>query len=434
MIRFINHASFIVETRGVRLLCDPWVAGSAFHNGWNLLKEVPHQDLDQVDFIWFSHEHPDHFSVPFLRSIPPERRAAITVLYQRTPDRRILSFCEHLGFNTHELVHARPVTLTDGLTVTCGQIPFYDSWLLIETPEHRILNTNDCIVERPSQLSAIRRHVQSCDILCTQFSYANWQDSRENREALRTLAKEKLRRVAVQCEAFNPAFVVPFASFAYFSHVENSSMNADVNRPSAAVRFIEANCKAQPVLLVPNEEWDGLTSHDNRPAMDWWERAYFEAMSREKNVAGRSIPFVELCVKANAAINRVKSKNNFSLVMALQRIGLIGRVDFRLIDTDETVSFDWISGLSFIKESRFRTIDMHSETLAFILDNDFGVDTVNVNARFECSVKDKKRLIGLFSVLELNNTGRSIKFSDGFKFVDAALIEQGLKTIGVMRR
>ena len=434
MIRFVNHASFIVETCGVRLLCDPWVAGPAFHNGWNLLKEVHHDELDQVDFIWFSHEHPDHFSVPFLRSIPPERRGAITVLYQKTPGRRILAFCEKLGYATRELVHAQPTKLTNGLTVTCGQIPFYDSWLLIETPEYRILNTNDCIVERPSQLSAIRKHVEKCDILFTQFSYANWQDSRENREALRALAREKLRRVATQCEAFAPTFVVPFASFAYFSHVENAYMNADVNRPSAAVRFIETNCNAKPVLLIPNEEWDGLTPHDNRPAMDWWERAYFEAMSRDKNVAGHSIPFVQLCLKANAAISRVKAKNNFALVTGLQRLGLIGPVEFRLIDTDEIVSFDWINGLVFVKDSRFRTIDMHSETLAFIFDNDFGVDTVNVNARFECSVKDKRRLIGLFSVLELNNTGRSIKFSDGLKFVDAALIEQGLQTIGVLRR
>lgn len=434
MIRFVNHASFVVETRGVRLLCDPWIAGSAFHNGWNLLKEVPHPGLDQIDFIWFSHEHPDHFSVSFLRSIAPERRAAITVLYQKTRDRRILQFCEQLGFNTRELAHAEPTTLTDGLRVTCGQIPFYDSWLLIETPERRILNTNDCILERPGQLNAIRKHVQSCDILFTQFSYANWQDSRDNREALRALAREKLRRVAVQCEAFSPQFVVPFASFAYFSHVENAYMNADVNRPAAAVRFIEANCKAKPVLLTPNECWDGLSPHDNRPAVDWWERAYFEAMGREKNKAGASVPFVDLCLKAEGAIRRVKAKNNFSLVTALQRMGLISRVDFYLTDTDETVSFDWVNGLSFIKDSPFRTIDMHSETLAFIFENDFGVDTVNVNARFECSVKDKKRLIGLFSVLELNNTGRSLKFSEGFKFVDAALIEQGLQTIGVLRR
>jgi hypothetical protein len=77
---------------------------------------------------------------------------------------------------------------------------------------------------------------------------------------------------------------------------------------------------------------------------------------------------------------------------------------------------------------------MHSETLAFIFDNDFGIDTVSVNARFEGSMRDKEQMIGLFSVLQLNNTGRSLKLSDGLSFVNSALLEQGLRTIGGMWR
>jgi hypothetical protein len=434
MIRFINHASFVVEAGGISLLCDPWIEGSAFHNGWNLLTEQEHAGLDEVDYIWFSHEHPDHFSVPFLRTIPPERRPAITVLYQETPDRRVLSFCERLGFKVRELAHAEPVRLGPQLRITCGKIPFYDSWLEIETADYRILNTNDCILESPTRLGYIRPHVQNCDILFTQFSYANWQDSRDNRQARRDLAAEKLRRIALQCEMFKPEFVVPFASFSYFSHVENAFMNADINRAADAVRFIEENCLAAPVLLIPNECWDGLSRHDNRPAMDWWERAYFDAMSREKNQSGPSVSFVDMCLKADAAIRRVKQRNNFALVTGLQRLGVIKKVEFHLTDTGQSVSFDWISGLRLLDAPPFRAIEMHSESLAFIFDNDFGVDTVNVNARFEGSIRDKKQMIGLFSILELNNTGRALRFSESLKFVNPALLEQGLRTIGVIRR
>ena len=63
-IEFINHACYIVDTGKVRILCDPWLHGQAFDRGWEHLVETPVKinDLD-YDYIWISHEHPDHFSV-----------------------------------------------------------------------------------------------------------------------------------------------------------------------------------------------------------------------------------------------------------------------------------------------------------------------------------------------------------------------------------
>ena len=68
-IQFINHASVKIYTENVVILTDPWYSGSAFNKGWNLLVE---QSVDQVEdllsdvsHIWISHEHPDHFSIPF---------------------------------------------------------------------------------------------------------------------------------------------------------------------------------------------------------------------------------------------------------------------------------------------------------------------------------------------------------------------------------
>src|SRR3546814_316006 len=157
MITFINHACFIVESGGVKLLCDPWIAGSAFHDGWNLITEEEHPGIHDVDYIWYSHEHPDHFSIPFLKSVPQEKRGNITVLYQRTNDHRVLDFCRKQGFKTMELEQAERVSLGGGMHVTCGMVPFYDSWMLIETQDLTILNVNDCILETPERLQTIKR-------------------------------------------------------------------------------------------------------------------------------------------------------------------------------------------------------------------------------------------------------------------------------------
>jgi L-ascorbate metabolism protein UlaG (beta-lactamase superfamily) len=59
IIRFINHASVIIEGTNISLLSDPWYEGNAFHKGWNLLYETPDDQiimiLNKVTHIWISH-------------------------------------------------------------------------------------------------------------------------------------------------------------------------------------------------------------------------------------------------------------------------------------------------------------------------------------------------------------------------------------------
>src|SRR5215216_1836839 len=104
-IQFVNHASFVCEHKDVRLLCDPWLYGSAFNDGWDLIVEsrFSADQFADVNYIWFSHEHPDHFSPRVLSDVPAELRPRITVLYKQTTDQKVLNFCRKLGFITREL-------------------------------------------------------------------------------------------------------------------------------------------------------------------------------------------------------------------------------------------------------------------------------------------------------------------------------------------
>ena len=69
-IQFINHASLLISNGNKSLLTDPWYSGSVFDDGWSLLFENSYEEiqnlLNQVNYIWVSHEHPDHFSIKFL--------------------------------------------------------------------------------------------------------------------------------------------------------------------------------------------------------------------------------------------------------------------------------------------------------------------------------------------------------------------------------
>lgn len=76
-IEWVNHASFVLDHGGVRLISDPWISGTAFDHGWKHL--VPTQfsfdDFATITHIWFSHEHPDHFSPRNIQAIPADVRS-----------------------------------------------------------------------------------------------------------------------------------------------------------------------------------------------------------------------------------------------------------------------------------------------------------------------------------------------------------------------
>ena len=72
---------------------------------------------------------------------------------------------------------------------------------------------------------------------------------------------------------------------------------------------------------------------------------------------------------------------------------------------------------------------MDSNSLAFIFDFEYGLDTLLVNARFQTIKKYKNNLIKSFSIGALNNTGRFIRFRDLFKYLNINFIERAIKKL-----
>jgi len=62
-IRYINHAFLIIECKKFKFATDPWALGPAFNTGWWLKhKSIKNwkEELNSCDFIYISHNHPDH--------------------------------------------------------------------------------------------------------------------------------------------------------------------------------------------------------------------------------------------------------------------------------------------------------------------------------------------------------------------------------------
>jgi UDP-MurNAc hydroxylase len=248
-IQFIGHASFSIATHGRKIVCDPWLSGKVFNDSWAQICTPAPVDWSTVDYLWISHEHPDHFHFPTLKSIPLVDKQRIVVLYQTHSSKRMIDALGKLGFqHVTELPLYRWKEIAPGIEVYCGSVGSMDSFLAVRSEGKCILNLNDCVLN-PGQLGYIKSAVGHITTLFTQFSIANWvgNDSDELGGAI-----EKLHELRWQADIFKPDHIVPFASFVYFCNQENQRMNAWINTPELISR------QGLPGLhfMYPGDVWD----------------------------------------------------------------------------------------------------------------------------------------------------------------------------------
>jgi UDP-MurNAc hydroxylase len=270
-IQFVNHASYVIDACGVRLLCDPWIEGQAFDDGWALLSPTrfSYEDFGGITHVWFSHEHPDHFNPPTLRRITPEHRRRITVLFQATHDHRVVAACRKLGFGVvKELEPGHTEELAPGFSIRSDPVEgFDDSWLLVKTPAGSVFNLNDCAVFGREEARRIKQSIGHVDVLSTQFSISAWDGNPEAVERRRAGARTMLARVVMHCKEFVPRFVIPFASFIWFCHEENAYMNDAFLGIDEVERTLRTRSATQPIVMYPGDEWLVGTSHDSSSAV-----------------------------------------------------------------------------------------------------------------------------------------------------------------------
>lgn len=408
-VTLLNHACVKIAVGDAVILCDPWLWGPAFNNGWDLLVPTP-LDLSavmaDVTHIWVSHEHPDHFVPKFFIDISAAYKS-IPVLFQETRDRRVASFIESRGFDVTELPDRKPVQI-GGVRVICGVSEFYDSWLHVSDGRQSVLNLNDCAEGDEAELRAIAAITGRTDMLLTQFSYAAWKGGRANAQFRIEAAQRKLATIRAQIEVLKPRHVLPFASFVYFSNEENSYLNDHVNRPADAAATI-SEAGATPAILFPGETWDSATPHDNAGSLARFDEVYGALDALPLRPPGESVPLTRLEQEFAKYRDRVFAQNSPLLIKLLRRLPVLGAfhpVVIRLTDLGTTVSVSVVDGLAAATGPQ--DVAMHSSSLSFIFNNPFGYDTLTVNGRFEATPQGFGKMTKSLAIGSLNAMGLAV--------------------------
>src|SRR5712692_7706565 len=137
-VTYYGQACTLIEVAGRRILTDPWLTEGAYFGTWfhtHLLSDAQVSPAtlagEGIDYLFLSHEHPDHVDPATLRLFAPD----LPIIICKFPTPRFRQHLERLGLrNIREVESGETTDLGDGLKLSVFRSAEYinDSALLIE--------------------------------------------------------------------------------------------------------------------------------------------------------------------------------------------------------------------------------------------------------------------------------------------------------------
>ena len=147
-VSFIGHASVLIETKGLRILSDPWWEGPCFGTQWWVYPRADTSPIGDapLDYVYISHGHHDHLHLGTLRRLPKVGKVLVSSTLN------IGDFLEARGFDVWRIGPDEEVDLGQGvrarLMPTCSD----DTLLAVDDGEASCLNLNDAVHAAPSDV------------------------------------------------------------------------------------------------------------------------------------------------------------------------------------------------------------------------------------------------------------------------------------------
>jgi len=238
-ITYLQSSSVLVEDDGVKILCDPWFIDGAYYGSWANYPPLNFkpEDFNNVDYIYISHVHPDHFNVPTLERMNKD----IPVLILNYLEKFLKNDIEQIGFKITELDHNKRIRLKNNLHINilaadncnpelCGKFlgcglmekkfgaTWIDSMCVIDNNKEVLVNINDCPFDLAKLPAATVKNIYGkIEMLLVSYSgagpYPQCFDLPESEKKI--AADKKQRQFLTMGESyvslFEPKYFMPFA-------------------------------------------------------------------------------------------------------------------------------------------------------------------------------------------------------------------------------
>ncbi len=291
-ITYVGHACMMMHGNGKTILMDPWLNDPTYHGTWwhfpPLVTTV--EDLPKIDYLYISHEHPDHFDPPTLAKLDK----SIPVIIANFEKKRFRDRLRKVGFeNIVELdYHQDYEPAGSGLTLRliAPDRAWDDSAILVRDGRHTIFNVNDCHLS-DATLERLGREFD-IDLAFLTFTGASqypncFEFSPEERRKRSIDSKRSHVEEFVEWARFlKTKRAVPAAgNFALLAE-EQLFMNDSsyANTPADAIALLAAQApEIEGIQMNPGDRWSEGEGHSRfQDPPDWSRRIEeIEALSRK---------------------------------------------------------------------------------------------------------------------------------------------------------
>ncbi|MGO9060758.1 MAG: MBL fold metallo-hydrolase [Candidatus Binataceae bacterium] len=375
-VRLVSHASVLIESGDCVVWTDPWLSGKVFNDSWSLFPSAAWDDslLGKIDYIWISHEHPDHFNIPTLRSLPDWFKRKTTILFQDLGSAKMVRAFTELGFhNVRLLGHRRIERLTQGTRAYCYYIGLMDSCLAVTDGTHTVLDVNDAQLTT-RDCRRIVADVGRIEAVLNQFSIAFYSGLLDYQQPLRRMANGILDRMYRDHLALNARVTIPFASLMYFSSTENKYINEFYNTPASVFDRL-GKAGVSVVVLYPGDTYELGRMHDSTNALKGYEKIY-AARSALPYDQPSKVEFDQIARAFFAMVEHLDEKYPPSLLRALRPVTV------RITDLGITAVFSVPErSLRIAAEQIEPDMLVGSQSLHFAFSKPYGFQTLGISGR-----------------------------------------------------
>jgi len=398
-IKLISHASVIINTPDCSILTDPWFFGRVFNNSWDLYPKSAWEDhlFNDVTHIWISHEHPDHFSIPTLKSFPKFFKEKVTVIYQKNNSMRIpKALNTFLGFKKIKLINNNQIfslsSQTSIMITQVGLVP--DSMLAVMSNGYTILNVNDCEINKKDCLG-LKKRLGNIDVVLNQFSIAGYRGQSNYSTVLKNESKTILKNMTNNHKDLGTKTTIPFASFMYFCDTDNKYMNDFSNKiDDVKNAFDKENLNLS--VLYPGDTLTLGKNYDSTKALKKYSKDYKLIEKLEYRVP----EIIKLEIIKKNFENRQQQLKKYFPNWILKKCK---ELTFYINDLDKFILLSLHSGdFEEIKPIDY-DISIGSEALNFGFEFTWGLSTIAVGAKYE--VKNNWNIWKWYKIIAtLNNS------------------------------
>ncbi len=191
-VTFLRGATIILDDGNRRLICDPWLEDGIYYGSWAHYPKFTQEEwtahrVTDVDYIYISHVHPDHYDPRTLEHFKGQK-----VIIHKYNNPFLRKKIEGLGFEVVELDNGAAFDMGHGFRIRvfaaddcdpskCGvffkcvpgvRSAQIDTLAVITTPDTTVVNVNDCPIGLSKDLATKIGNDYKVDLACVAYALA----------------------------------------------------------------------------------------------------------------------------------------------------------------------------------------------------------------------------------------------------------------------